>query len=136
MCGELKCVDVMPAVVLIAGLSAGGYALAQTTERPQTGQNRWPTVAAFCSTHTSRAGFWSGYGGHASFVQMAVNAARWNHRQFEAAAGTLCGMLHRLDAGHAVLLTDPKDPAYARHQLHRRQLLRGIHELERLPDAK
>jgi hypothetical protein len=126
---------VIPAVVVIVALSVGGYALAQTTASSQTTRVRWPTVAAFCSTHTSRAGFWSGYGGHDSFVQSAVDAARWSPRQFEAVAGYLCGLLHRLDSGHTVTVPDPKDPPHARDQLHRRQLLRGIRELEQLPDA-
>jgi hypothetical protein len=125
---------VMPAVVVIAALSVVGYALAQTSSS-QTGRDRRPTVAAFCATHTSHAGFWAGYGGHASFLRMAVNSARWNHRQFDGVASTLCGMLHRVDTGHTVLVPGPRSPAHARRRLHRPQLVRAIGELERLPDA-
>ncbi len=115
-------------VVTAAAMSFAGYSLAQASSRP-------PTIAAFCSTHTSRAGFWWSYAGQLTFAQIAVNAARWNHRQFEAVASALCGMLHRINAGHTVLVPNPKAPAQARIPIRRAQIRHAIRELERLPDA-
>jgi hypothetical protein len=125
-------------MVLSATLSLGGRALAQSNASARTPGHRPSTIAAFCAAHTSRVGFgWWSYGGHQTFTQIAVNVARSNHRQFEAVAGALCEMLHRVDMGHPVLVPDPSPKAPTRRRtVHRAQLVRAIEKLEQLPDAR
>ena len=122
------------AVVIVAMLSLGGYALGHTSGRPPARAGRLPAVAVFCRSHRTGGGFWTA-AGHGSFLQQAVDGARWNHRQFNAVAGTMCAMLHRLATGHTVLVPDGSASAPERRPLHRRELVRAIGELERLPDA-
>lgn len=123
-------------VVVIAALTAGGYAFAHSQAGSPTTADRSPTVAAFCRSHTSHAGFWSGAPGYVSFLQTAVDAARWSHSQFEAVAGTLCAMLHRLATGHSVRVADPSAPTRPTRQIRQPAVLRAIRQLERLPDAR
>lgn len=120
-------------VVVIPMLSLGGYAVAHSLDSPGS-VARTPTVAAFCQSHTSPAGFWSG-DGRGPFLKAAGDAARWSHRQFQAVAGTLCAMLRRLAAGHRVLVADPGAPTKAPRPIYRSQVLSALRELERLPDA-